>query len=89
MSTFPIEKDIFCKEYESGIYSLLPYYFSKLAIELPLTAVIPSIFVFLVYFTVGFTSTASAFFNFWLICVMECLLGLMLGIFFSTIVPSL
>lgn len=89
MSTFPVEKDIFCKEYESGLFSLLPYYISKLSIEIPLTALFPSIFVFLVYFSVGFTRTLKSFFGFWLISVLECLVGLMLGIFFGTIVPNL
>jgi len=89
LATFPVEREIFNKEYDSGLYGILPYYFAKLSIEIPLTAIFPAAFVFIVYFIVGFKSTVSSFLGFLIICILECLLGMMMGIFLGTIIPSL
>lgn len=89
MSTFPVEREIFNKEYESGLYSIIPYFISKLSIEIPMTALFPTIFVLIVYFIVGFKNTVKHFFAFLFISILESLVGMMMGIFLGTLVPNL
>ena len=37
--TFPLERAVFLREYSSGTYSVLPYYLSKMVVEVPLVFV--------------------------------------------------
>jgi len=37
--TFPLERAVFLREHSSGTYTVLPYYFSKMAVEVPLVFV--------------------------------------------------
>ncbi|CAK9058388.1 ABC transporter G family member 7 (ABC transporter ABCG.7) (AtABCG7) (White-brown complex homolog protein 7) (AtWBC7) [Durusdinium trenchii] len=37
--TFPLERPVFLREYSSGTYSVLPYYLSKMVVEVPLVFV--------------------------------------------------
>lgn len=37
--TFPLERSVFLREYSSGTYSVLPYYMSKMVVEVPLVFV--------------------------------------------------
>ncbi len=84
-----MEREIFIKEYDSGLYGIIPYYCSKLLIELPLTALFPAIFVSIVYYLVNFNNGAENFFMFLLGGVLIAWLGTLMGIFIGTIVTNL
>lgn len=66
--TFPQERPIFLREYALGMYSSIPYFVSKLMVEIPM-AFIQSCFIFLTtYYFIGFqgnflylTSTLTLF----------------------------
>lgn len=85
---FPVEREIFVKEYDSGLYQIAPYYFSKLAIELPLTALFPALFVCIVYYIVNFINPAENFFLFMLGTILSAWLATLLGIFVGTLVTN-
>lgn len=89
LSTFPVEKEIFAKEYDSGLYGIVPYYFSKLMIEIPLTAFFPTLFSCIVYYLVNFNDEVINFFTFILITILLSLTATFMGIFIGTLVPSL
>lgn len=58
VALFPIEREIFLKEYDSGLYGIVPYYLSKLMIDLPLTALFPALFSAIVYYAVNLKNPA-------------------------------
>ncbi len=89
ISTFPVEKDIFIKEYDSGLYSITPYYLSKLSIEVPLTAIFPFFFLLIVYWIVGFAPGFDKFISFAIIAIAECWVGMLMGILVGTFVKNL
>ena len=64
LSTFPKNQLIFVKEFDSGLYDVLPYYLSKILVELVLTSIFPCIFSVIVYFLVNLNLSAKHFFIF-------------------------
>ena len=84
-----MEKEIFAKEYDSGLYGIIPYYFSKLMIEVPLTAFFPTLFSCIVYYLVNFNNGVEHFFTFILVTILLALVATFMGIFIGTLVPSL
>lgn len=88
LNTFPAEKEIFSKEYGSGMYGFLPYYIAKLTLEIPLTALFPFFFLASIYFVVGFYSAFKNFMLFIMIGIIQALIGMMIGIFIGAISPN-
>lgn len=88
IALFPVEREIFLKEYDSGLYSIAPYYFSKLAIELPLTAIFPATFVSIVYYIVNFNNPIQFFILFMIGTIFSAWLATLIGIFVGTLVKS-
>ena len=71
------------------MYGIIPYYFSKLIIELPLTALFPIVFVSIIYYAVNFENAATNFFLFMLISVLLSWLGTLMGILVGALVKDL
>ena len=61
--TFPFERPVFMREYATGSYGGSAYFFSKVIVEVPLTAVQSGILTAFGYFMVGFQ---GSFFVLWL-----------------------
>lgn len=74
------------KEYDGGLYEIIPYYLSKLFIDLPLTAFFPILFTCIVYYIVNLNNPAANFFLFMLGTVMLAWLATLFGIFIGAIV---
>jgi ABC-type multidrug transport system permease subunit len=89
LGTFPIEREIFAKEYQNGLYGIVPYYLSKLMIELPLTALFPIVFVTIIYYAVNFENEAVNFFLFMLVSVLLSWIGSLMGILIGALVRDL
>lgn len=56
MSTLVIfseERAVFLREHAEKLYSIPPYFTSKLLIEIPITIVATLVFTFIVYFGIG------------------------------------
>ncbi len=88
LSTFPKNQLIFVKEYDSGLYNILPYFISKILVELILTSIFPCLFSVLVYFLVNLNCTAKNFFQFMGGAVLYVQVGTMLGIFVGAMVRN-
>lgn len=88
VALFPVERDIFLKEFDSGLYSLIPYFFAKIIIDLPLTALFPMLFSSIVYYAVSFYSPVEHFFFFMLGTVLMCWMAVLFGIFIGSIVSD-
>lgn len=86
VALFPIEREIFVKEYDSGLYHIIPYYLSKLLIDLPLTAFFPMLFTAIVYYAVNLYYPVGNFFLFMLGTVLLSWLATLFGIFIGAIV---
>lgn len=81
--TFPTEFQMLVKERQSGMYKLSAYYLARTASDLPMDCLLPSLFVFILYFMAGLRLTAGAFFGYWasmLIIVLTAQsVGLLIG----------
>ena len=86
--TFPAERVTYSKEYNSGLYGVIPYYFSKILIELPFVMLMPWLLVGIVYYIVGFNSPVERFFRLGACIMSIALLGNMWGIFLGAAVPD-
>lgn len=86
--TFPAERVVYAKEYNSGLYGVTSYYFSKIIIELPFVMLLPWMFVAIIYWVVKFNPGADHFFLLGGCIVCVCLLGNMWGIFLGAAIPN-
>ena len=86
--TFPAERVVYAKEYNSGLYGVIPYYFSKIIIELPFIMILPWLFIGIIYYVVGFNPEVERFFVLGGCVVCVCLLGNMWGIFLETVISN-
>ena len=55
---FLVERDVFIREKASNMYSTLPYYFSKLALETPLLLSLPFFENILTFWGIGYRNQA-------------------------------
>ena len=86
--TFPAERVVYAKEYNSGLYGVIPYYFSKIIIELPFIMILPWLFIGIIYYVVKFNAEVERFFILGGCIVCVCLLGNMWGIFLGAAIPN-
>lgn len=86
--TFPAERVVYAKEYNSGLYGVTSYYFSKIIIELPFVMILPWMFVAIIYWVVKFNPGAEHFFLLGGCIVCVCLLGNMWGVFLGAAIPN-
>nr|AIU41651.1 ABC transporter family protein [Hevea brasiliensis] len=81
--TFPQERPMLIKERSSGMYRLSSYYFARMAGDLPMELVLPTIFVIFTYWMGGLKSSVITFVLTLLIILFNVLvsqgLGLALG----------
>ena len=80
---FPQEKKIFINEYNSGLYGVCSYYFSKMSIECFLTSFFPVIFSSLIYFGVNFNNSLIHFLYFNIGAILLSLNATMIGICYA------
>lgn len=86
LTTFPAEREIFLKEYNAGLYGIIPYFLSKIIIEIPLTSFFPFLFTAITYYAVNFNNGVSNFFFLLLedseLRIVERLWACLLGLLF-------
>lgn len=79
--TFPSERAVFLKEENSKMYGVSSYFISKNITEAPPLIFIPTVFSLLIYWAIKFNDvTHEKFAIFWLICVLQSLIGNSLGL---------
>lgn len=59
---FQIERDVFFREHANQMYSVMPYYMTKLMIELPVLILTPLVMMLITYWAIGLRATAQSFF---------------------------
>jgi len=88
INLFPVEKIIVQKEIDSNAYNLISYYVSKVLVELPFAMIGPIIFGVINYWIVGLNPIFTRFMTFIGILILESFTALSLGIFISSLSPS-
>lgn len=88
LQTFPIERPIAQREYESGAYRIVAYYSAKIWSDCPYQIVMPLIFTSITYYTVGFNDNPLAFVLFSVIVLASTQAAVALGYLISASVPS-
>ena len=78
---FQKERSVFIREKTGKLYRILPYFASKLAIELPLLFVLPFLENILTFHGIGYRD--GAFFDFYLVYVLTVHFGTSLGYLIS------
>jgi len=87
VNTFPKERAVFLREIQDGLYSLAPFYLSKVAFDLLLQTFYPLLGSAIAYFLINFNISYSYnFFIFTLICILVSHCGSALGIIISALV---
>ena len=65
---FQIERAVFIREFSSSWYKVLPYYLSKLVLELPLLLILPLVENLMSFWSIGYRD--GAFFEFYLVMIL-------------------
>jgi ATP-binding cassette subfamily G (WHITE) protein 1 len=89
LSAFSQERPIFLREYSQGYYSLSAYYFTKIAVELPIQILAPLLLVLISYFMIGFQANFGRFVTLVLIGMLTALCGMGLGIVAGAAFPNM
>ncbi|XP_070561236.1 uncharacterized protein [Ptychodera flava] len=76
---FPSEKTVINKERSAGMYRLSAYYFAKITSELPLVIFLPTVSTITVYWATGLNPSASSFFTFWALIIMNVVASQSIG----------
>ncbi|XP_068641633.1 ABC transporter G family member 21-like [Aristolochia californica] len=77
--TFPQERLMLIKERSSGMYCLSSYYFARMAGDLPMELLLPTIFTVITYWMGGLKATATNFFLTLLVILYNVLVSQGLG----------
>ena len=89
VGVFQIERPIFLREQANMMYGILPYYLTKLMIDIPLLIVTPLIIMAITYYPVGFYRNVDAFLYFYLSMELLVQCGASLGLAISAMSDSL
>lgn len=77
---FPEERPVFLREYSTNHYGVLPYFLSRLTMEMVITGVQVLVQVVLTYFMVGFQSNFGLFFlSVYALAMSSTAMAVMLG----------
>lgn len=76
---------MFLREQANRMYGVLAYFNSKTLAEMPLTSLNPFVYCLIIYFGMGFTSTAGHFFTFYLIIWATIQASMSMGYLVSSI----
>jgi len=80
---YPSEFSMLVKERQSGMYRLSAYYVARTLSDLPMDCLLPTLFVWIIYWMTGLRLSAGAFFaNWWamlLIILVAQSIGLLIG----------
>lgn len=85
MLIFTVERRVFLREYAEELYGALPYYISKIIIELPLQIAMALTTTIVVYFGIGLKLEVENFFGFFFALVSLIFYASSLGYLFGTI----
>jgi len=83
--TFSDERPVFLREQANQTYGVVPYYFSKLILEMPIIIITPLLLNSIVYFGIGFEDDAGNFFRFYLAMLCLVISATSFGYFLSSI----
>lgn len=81
---FPSEFPVYLREHFNGVYRADVYFLCKTLVEIPQFTILPFIFTALMYWTIGFYSSASAFFICFGCNFMVCNVSVSFGYLLST-----
>lgn len=87
-TTFVVEKNIVQRERRSRSYSIFPYFLSKLAAELPLSALFPCLSGLTMYKLCGLNKAPGKMLNFLSILVVESMASTAFGLLIGSVAPS-
>lgn len=85
IATYPVERDVFYRDYDDGIYGVEAFFFTYISITTPFEIVSCFVFAILAVFAVGLKRDAATYFiiTFNAFCITSC--GESLGIAFNTL----
>ncbi|KAI3387878.1 hypothetical protein SNEBB_006462, partial [Seison nebaliae] len=93
LMTFPAERPIINRERSGGYYRLSAYYLSKIASNTPIQLVLPTLYLFIVYWITNLLPEASAFFLAYLTFVFGIIyvqsVGICLAVYFTNLKLSI
>jgi ATP-binding cassette subfamily G (WHITE) protein 2 len=62
---------VFRRERSAGLYRLSAYFLSLTTVELPMTGVLPTMYVTIIYWLAGLTASAANFISFWIVLLLN------------------
>jgi ATP-binding cassette, subfamily G (WHITE), eye pigment precursor transporter len=80
---FQKERAVFIREKASGMYSISPYYLSKLLLEFPLLLALPLLENLMTFYGIGYMSENHNFWKFYLVYFATVQVGTAMGYFIS------
>lgn len=87
--TFPLERAIFLREQNSGLYGVYAYYIARIFPETLMAIFFPCVLTPITYFLVGLsTASASLFFINLLVCIMVSLCGNAMAILLGSVTSN-
>lgn len=86
---FQIERPIFLREQANQLYSVTPYYISKLLIDLPLMLFTPALIMAITYYPIGFFRNFTAVWHCYLANELLVQTASALGLAISVLSPNL
>jgi ABC-type multidrug transport system ATPase subunit/ABC-type multidrug transport system permease subunit len=87
-AVFPKEKPVFVREYQSGMYRMLPYVLSKMISDFPYAVIFPFLAQLIWYFAIGFQNDVSSFFVMAGILQLVAQVAVALGYVLSALSPN-
>jgi len=85
----PMERTVFLKEENSKLYTITPYFLSKIVLEVPINIFIQICLSTALYFAFGLVWTFWSVFEFYLINIMVSLCGNGIGMYSNIILLDL
>ncbi|KAI8052282.1 P-loop containing nucleoside triphosphate hydrolase protein [Syncephalis plumigaleata] len=80
LTVFSMERSTFARENHSGLYGLPAFFFSKLAVELPVYMITPTVLITATYWAIGLHHDAGRFFLTCLISILLSGAGMSIGV---------